>query len=219
MATVSITDTMDVSCFGVADGAIEFIVDLDPNTVEPTQTIISDGLNEFSNGALSAGQFCVLVEDANNCVAGGACFEIASPAPITLLSNSTEACNDSGGTIDLQVVGGTTPYTYAWSNLPPGNDPGFPNQSNLPPGFYGLTITDSQNCVSTLDSLEVPFCEACDLYPNLTPFWFKLAVMTWRVFVWIFQTTTLAIISFLITMNLTPVRFNIAISPLSGYIH
>jgi len=174
-ATIDLTDTTDVTCFGFSNGSISFSVALDPNVPQPTSTVISDGLNEFTNGNLPAGQFCIVVTDANDCVAGGACFEINEPDALIVNSTSSEACNSTGGSIELSVNGGTPPYSYEWEDLPVGNDPNFANQTNLPPGLYDLTVTDDNGCMTTVLNLEVPICLDCDVYPEGDSAYFQVA--------------------------------------------
>lgn len=49
---------------------------------------------------------------------------------------------ESTGQIDITTTSGTAPFQYDWSN---GSN--LPNIENIPAGNYGLTITDSNNCM------------------------------------------------------------------------
>ncbi|MFM2039308.1 MAG: hypothetical protein RL432_2247 [Bacteroidota bacterium] len=76
---------------------------------------------------------------ANGCV----------PVPVCNLSSSATAtnidCNGSAsGSATVNVVGGTAPLSYAWSN-------GASTQtvSNLPAGTYTVTVTDANGCIIT----------------------------------------------------------------------
>lgn len=174
-ANVDITSTNDVTCFGFNNGAVSFTVGLDPNIVQPTTTVITDGINEFNNGTLGAGSYCIIITDGNGCVAGGDCFEISQPDPISIAANATTACGDNGGTVEITVNGGTPPYTFDWNNLPIVNDSTLANQSNLPPNLYDLTVIDGNNCETTLTDIEITACLDCDVYPPADSAYFQVA--------------------------------------------
>ncbi|MBL0051222.1 MAG: SprB repeat-containing protein [Bacteroidetes bacterium] len=55
-------------------------------------------------------------------------------------------CNgNSNGAISINIAGGTTPYTYAWSNGATTQ-----NITNLAPNTYTLTVTDANGCTATI---------------------------------------------------------------------
>ena len=57
--------------------------------------------------------------------------------------------SDTNGTINITVSGGTSPYTFAWSNSETSED-----LSNLSDGTYTVTVTDINGCTIS-DSYEV----------------------------------------------------------------
>ncbi|UOK41808.1 MULTISPECIES: gliding motility-associated C-terminal domain-containing protein [Flavobacterium] len=71
---------------------------------------------------------------------------ITPPAPITITGQVTSAscANQNNGAIDATVSGGTTPYTYSWSNGQTTQD-----ISGLAPGNYTLTVTDAFGCTKS----------------------------------------------------------------------
>ena len=73
---------------------------------------------------------------------------IVNPDELVLSAVATNVGCGSGstGSIDLTVVGGTPPYTYAWSNSATTQD-----VSGLIAGDYNVVVTDSNNCQKTLD--------------------------------------------------------------------
>lgn len=57
------------------------------------------------------------------------------------------SCNDAdNGAIDLSVFGGVAPFTYDWADLTGTNNP--QDRSNLGPGTYSVTVTDSKGCTA-----------------------------------------------------------------------
>ncbi len=75
-------------------------------------------------------------------------------------------CNgDGNGAIDISVVGGTVPYTYAWSNSQTTED-----ISGLNGGFYTVTVTDANNCenVVTIEIIEPDALAISEAITNVT---------------------------------------------------
>ena len=62
-----------------------------------------------------------------------------------------ETCAGNNGVINLSVLGGTAPYTYAWSNGTTTN----PLTSAAATETYAVTITDANGCTTMLVDLEV----------------------------------------------------------------
>lgn len=73
-------------------------------------------------------------------------------------------CNLSNGSINLTVIGGTVPYSFAW-------EPAFGNISqldSLPEGIYSVTVLDSLNCFANFSEiLAEP--DTCSSLPGLAP--------------------------------------------------
>lgn len=106
----------------------------------------------FSISGLSAGQYNFQVTDAGLCqMFAGTSLE--SPGGITSVSvqgqNST--CSSVNGSITINVVGGTTPYTYTLIS-PNGNQLNISNSqttqifSNLGSGTYSVGVSDNTGC-------------------------------------------------------------------------
>jgi len=94
---------------------------------------------------LLPGNYTVTVADANNCTAVQTvtvnaynCAIQASVAAVNVKCNGA-----ADGTATANVVGGTSPFTYAWSN-----GATTPSVSGLAPGQYTVAILDAANCPS-----------------------------------------------------------------------
>lgn len=94
---------------------------------------------------LTAGTFTLTVTDANNC-ATAATTIITEPADLTLLNATSDVTCFGGcnGQIVVAPQGGTSPYTYSWTNGSNG-----PASVNLCAGSYCVTVTDNNGCVET----------------------------------------------------------------------
>ncbi len=87
---------------------------------------------------------------------------IGDPLVVDVLSIPI-SCN-MNGTIDLDISGGITPYTFTWSNGNTSED-----LTNLDSGFYALTIIDSVGCTfDTVYRVRHISEEQLDFYTNST---------------------------------------------------
>ncbi|MFI5148087.1 MAG: gliding motility-associated C-terminal domain-containing protein [Bacteroidia bacterium] len=102
--------------------------------------------NVSSISSLCAGTYTATLTTANGCSTTHT-YTITTPAALANTPSSTnEKCNGScTGTLGTAVTGGTSGYTYSWSNAA-GN---VPNQTNVCPGAYTCNITDSKGCTTS----------------------------------------------------------------------
>ncbi len=90
-----------------------------------------------------AGDYCVTVVDNNLC-GYVACRTIEENPPNVMVVAVDALCADSNdGSLTANPGGGVPPYSYEWSNN--GNTRTI---SNLSPGTYFLTLTDSRGCTA-----------------------------------------------------------------------
>ena len=92
---------------------------------------------------LAAGTYTITVSDDDGCSTEET-ITLVEPSAMTLsLSSTMISCNGAcDGTITATASGGTTPYSYAWSNSAGDMD----NISNLCAGTYTVTVSDSLGC-------------------------------------------------------------------------
>jgi gliding motility-associated-like protein len=132
----------NVSCNGGTNGAIN----LSPAFGTPPYTFVWNTIpaqttEDLNN--LKAGTYCVTVSDSGGSTRD-TCFTVTEPGVIVLNGTVTNDVNENcQGAIDLNVTGGTLPYTYSWSN-------GLTSQdlTQLCPGQYCVTVTDGQGCAA-----------------------------------------------------------------------
>jgi len=96
-----------------------------------------------------AGSYDVTVSDQNGCT-GSTTIVVTQPAVLVAPGSSTNVtcfgfCN---GTASVVASGGSPPYTYDWTPGTPTGD-GTANVTNLCPGSYTCTVTDTNACTTT----------------------------------------------------------------------
>jgi hypothetical protein len=130
-----------VSCLGDDSGAVDLSIF---GGTPPYNVVWADGPTTEDRTGLVAGQYFVTVTDATGCSVQ-ANYTIFKK-PLQVNSDLIQPkCNEDLGSITLTVEG-VPPYTYNWSN-------GETDESitDLPPGFYSVTVTDASGCTRTLD--------------------------------------------------------------------
>ena len=138
------------------DGAVSLPV---TGAVGTPTYLWSNGATTQHLSAVGAGTYSVTVTE-------GTCMTTASvtltePTAIVLICTKTDATTVGGseGTATVVASGGTSPYTYAWSNTQ--TTVGI---SGLPKGTYTVTVTDANACTSTCSSVvSEPSAPICDL--------------------------------------------------------
>jgi gliding motility-associated-like protein len=141
--TIRLKTTTDVSCNGGNNGTASLTVE--GGTPNYSYTWSPNVGNTANVTNLSAGKYFVTVTDANACEKIDS-VEIKQPYALVATTRQMPISCFGGndGAIDLEVVGGSEPYTYAWSNGATTK-----NISNVPGGNYTVTVTDRLNCVTT----------------------------------------------------------------------
>jgi len=141
--TVAILNTTDVKCNAGNDGSAEV------NTSAGNGPFIylwtpSGGNAALANG-LQAGNYSVAVTDVNGCITNTPII-ITEPAALQVQLNTQQAtCGLSNGTATANVNGGTSGYTYIWSNGSTGSN----SLLSLASGNYTVTVTDANLCSSS----------------------------------------------------------------------
>ena len=148
----------NISCFGEADGSIiastiggsgEILYSLDePGSIDDTE-------NEYSG--LSADTYTIYAED--ECTSINQEITIDEPAELTVaIDNETDvSCfGEMDGEIEVTASGGTPEYTFS-------------EITNLGPGNYTVTVTDSNGCEATSDEVTIEEPAEITLTTEATP--------------------------------------------------
>ncbi|MFM6956245.1 MAG: T9SS type A sorting domain-containing protein, partial [Ignavibacteria bacterium] len=141
-----------ISCYGESDGSA---IVSDPIGGTPPysyqwNTVPVQNTQVASN--LKAGEYVIIVTDANGCIAQSL-ISITQPSTPLAISNAkvdkqVSCFGESDGAISVAIpTGGTAPYTIAWNTNPVQKTYSI---SNLKAGTYTAIITDANGCnVST----------------------------------------------------------------------
>ncbi len=142
--TVS-TGIIGVSCYGQSNGKAyaNGVGGTPPYTYQWAKGPSGD---TFDN--LVAGIYTVLVNDANGCSANGTAI-VTQPASLSVTATGPKSfCLNQTAVLTAFPVGGTKPYTYAWSS-PPGGTNNTISVSPVVTTTYSIVITDANGCTAT----------------------------------------------------------------------
>lgn len=141
----------NITCNGATNGSIS--VTPTGGTSPYTYAWSNSGTTATISG-LAAGTYDVTVTDDNGCTAtaSGTVVEPAAISFSTTPSVTNVPCTgDSTGSISGAVVtGGTSPYTYSWTNGTTNID-----LAGVPAGAYRLTVTDANGCTFASSSYTI----------------------------------------------------------------
>ncbi|HMU18376.1 MAG TPA: PKD domain-containing protein [Bacteroidia bacterium] len=145
---ISNVQKTDISCNGSSDGTIQILTN---GGTSPLQYSIDNGLNyqalnNFSN--LPAGNYNVIVQDANGCTVTTS-VQLIQPSAIVLNQSATPStCGNNDGTFTVTASGGTGTFNFSIDN-------GLTYQSSnvfnqLFAGNYNITVQDANGCTNTI---------------------------------------------------------------------
>jgi len=103
-----------------------------------------DSTSEISN--LPAGNYTVMATDSIGCTAMDSIQIFADSSFFANLVTSNNSClGESNGTINVEIVGGTAPFTLVWSDTTLSGE----SLQGLIDGVYSLTVTDAVGTSTT----------------------------------------------------------------------
>lgn len=148
--SIEITEIVveDVKCNGSSMGRIDVRVAGNPDDYNFNW---NDGATGPSRNGISAGTYIVTISDKTDPTITLVKTIVVSEPSLMVVSGvvDNETCTVKGF-INLNVTGGTEPYTYEWSN-----GGSTKNISNLDAGDYAVTVTDANDCASVIKSFTV----------------------------------------------------------------
>lgn len=147
---VATVDVTDAACNGEESGSIDIEI---AGGTGPYLVFWDNGVAAEDLTGVGSGTYSATIFDNNGCQINTGPIDVGQPTAIeiTFVDIMFNACNgDEMGSIDIEVAGGTGPYTYLWSNGETTED-----ISGLAAGDYQGTITDANGCVLVSPVLTV----------------------------------------------------------------
>ncbi|MBI4648728.1 MAG: SprB repeat-containing protein, partial [Bacteroidia bacterium] len=147
--TITISTYSNPSCYGYCDGSATISV---AGVAFPYTILWSDNQTTSTASGLCAGNYSVVVTDANNCIINTSVNLIDPPvlSSTIIISDVIGCAGNCDGSLTAIPSGGTSPYTYLW------NDPNLQTTStasNLCAGTIFVTVTDVNGCTITADTI------------------------------------------------------------------
>jgi hypothetical protein len=137
----------DASCFGSADGTIDLNI---TGGYSPYDVSWDNGDNGTSIGGLIAGSYeYTLVDDEGCSTTGTVSVNQPTQLSVSFTGIDNNCFGGSDGEIDLDVLGGTAPYSYMWNNGETTQD-----ITGLSAGNYEVTVTDDHGC-EIIDNFDI----------------------------------------------------------------
>ena len=143
---LTLDSTKNLDCYQSGDGEVWATVvgGIGGNEYRLNGATVSD----VDVAQLSAGFYTLTVEDDNGCM-DSVSFTLTEPQLLTATNYTSQyvggyqiSCNgNTDGFIQVDVSGGTIPYTYAWTDSVNTED-----RSNIGVGNYTLQVTDIMGC-------------------------------------------------------------------------
>lgn len=142
----------DISCNGAGDGNAQVIPDGGTAPYRYQWSGLSSAKTRKITNLSTEGDYSIVVTDTNDCIYDTT-FHIKEPEALntTVFDSSNVLCKgDNSGWVNLNVIGGITPYTYLWSDGQTTK-----KADTLVADLYNCTITDANNCLDSIKDIDI----------------------------------------------------------------
>ncbi len=148
--TVGVVLLQDNDCHDDNSGFIQLGV---AGGTQPYNIQWSHGPTGSVVSSLESGLYSATISDANGCENIIQNLEISEPDSLEISVTTLEQITCPGGDdsfVDIKVEGGTSPYSYFWSNGAISED-----QFGIEAGLYQLTVSDFNSCSAIIDNILI----------------------------------------------------------------
>ena len=142
-SNIQINPTITPAICTASNGSISLVVS---GGTAPYTYLWSNGSTASGLSNLLPADYSVTIKDANGCEKLFSNLVVTSSTSTILITPTTQPanCNQTNGSINLTVTGGTAPYTYLWNNGATTK-----NITSLAAGPYDVTVKDANGCEDT----------------------------------------------------------------------
>jgi len=159
------TVTLDATPANCTNGTAA-VIGISSGATLPVSYLWTNGASTSSISGLSTGTYGVLVTDALGCTANSTSVFVSQSVAINASVTPTPTiCTDTSGAIIAYGSGGTSPYSFLWSNGATTQ-----SQTDLGAGLYSVIITDANGCVgsgSGYVNITTPIAVTYSVNPSL----------------------------------------------------
>jgi len=134
------TDISHVTCYGLDNASLSLEVN---GGDAPYNFCWSNGEHSTTLTDLKPGYYSVSITDQSGCIISDY-FTVNEPEELITSLNYMQPTLTTFGWIDLEVAGGTKPYSYQWNHGEVSED-----LENIIADFYEVLVTDINGCMSS----------------------------------------------------------------------
>ena len=149
----AVASVSNVDCFGSSTGSVAVIAS--GGTMPYTYLWNNGATTATIDNLVSGGSYTAVITDGNGCSVTSNTVTVTGPgaglsAALLSIQDVYTCFGDNTGFIDIFVTGGTTPYSFNWSNGATTQ-----NALDLFAGGYQVTITDANGCQTFIKGVVV----------------------------------------------------------------
>ena len=148
--TIQLVKIVDETCMGKNDGSMVVSV---ADGIPPYNFLWTNGSTDSILINIGKGEYWCQITDQTGCGINAGPYFVNQNSNMNIIASNIKhtICNGiNNGEIEIDITGGTEPYTYEWNN-------GMTTKKiiDLASGFYFVSVIGSDGCLQVSDSFEI----------------------------------------------------------------